>query len=70
MIVTDLDKMEAIVSRRRNLMWDGWDVVETRPSPTAFFYSDGRRIGGKWFRTKRYPLTEKGWKVPNELFKT
>ena len=67
MIVTDLDQMERIVAKNKNLVWDGWDVLKTRWHPRGDFYKDGRRIKGNWYRTKRFALTREGWKLPDEF---
>lgn len=65
MIVDDLDAMERIVNRTHNLVWDGYDVLQIRKMANAFSYKDGRRINGKWYRTRRFVLNRAGWKVPN-----
>lgn len=61
--------METLVSRNRNLVWDGWDVIKTTKSPTGFFYKDGMRIKGQWYRTERLNLTRQGWVIPDEFIK-
>ena len=70
MLVNDLDKMEKLVRRHKNLVWDdkspnGYDVLFLIHHPRAVEYKDARRVKGKWFRTIRVPLTRNGWELPN-----
>lgn len=65
MLVNTLDKMEKIVRRQKNLIWDGYDVLLLVRHPNPVVYKDARFINGKWFRTNRIPLTRQGWELPN-----
>ena len=65
MLVRDLDKMEKIVRRHKNLIWDGYDVIMLVRHPNPVIYKDARFVGGKWFRTVLVPLTRDGWELPN-----
>ena len=67
--ITDPDYMDIVVKRSRNLVWDGWDVLKTKRHPLAYFYKDGRFIAGRWYRTRRFRLTEKGWNIPDGFVK-
>jgi hypothetical protein len=67
MLVTDLEHMESIVDQRKDLEWDGWDVVKYIKSEKAIFSSDGVYRNGSWFIRKLFPITEKGWTIPNSM---
>lgn len=65
MLVTDLQQMEQIVLSQSDLEWEGWDVVKYVANPNALFTKDGAFRQGKWMKKKVFPLTEKGWHLPN-----
>ena len=67
MLITSLDKMEAIVEENKFLKWDGWTVVNYIKSPTAWTKKNGALLNGKWYLTNRFEPTEKGWDIPNRL---
>ena len=67
MLIKSLAKMESIVSKSKNLSWDGWDVVKSDPNPGAWRYPDGKFIKGKWYVQKRFELTANGWELPDKL---
>ena len=69
MMVKSLEAMERIVANSNDLIWDGYDVLKIKKSPAAIFYSDGKRIHGEWYRTKRFILGRHGWKIPDYLIK-
>jgi hypothetical protein len=58
--------MEELVALRKDLSWDGWDVVRTF-GKASFFDKDAIYINGTWVKKKVYPITEKGWEVPNSI---
>lgn len=67
MLIKSLKQMEQIVDNNRSLAWDGWDVIKNEPNPTAWRYTNGRFIKGKWYVQKRFAVTSKGWELPNNL---
>jgi hypothetical protein len=67
MLVTSLEKMEKIVKRNRELMWDGWNVIHFYPSDKARTSKFGMRIKDRWCISRRFELTEKGWEIPSKL---
>lgn len=69
MLVNNLEKMESIVNSSSDLEWDGWDVVKYTPSHSAMFSADGVYHNGSWHKKKTFPITEKGWEVPNSIGK-
>lgn len=67
MIVSDLVKMQKIVDSRSDLNWIGWDVVKYKQVNHAQFRKDGVFKDGVWKSASVFPLTEKGWNVPNSI---
>ena len=65
MIVTSLEQMEDIVSSRKDLCWNGWDVVKYTESSNALYSIDSEFRNGKWMKKKVFPITESGWNIPN-----
>jgi hypothetical protein len=67
MLVTNLEQMENIVNSRKDLEWDGWNVIKYKNSPSAQFNKSGAFRKGEWYAKSIFPLTEKGWSIPNSL---
>lgn len=67
MIINNLETMEDIVSKNKNLYWDGWTVVNKYKSDKAKTSKFGSYIDGKWFITKRYEPNRQGWDIPESL---
>lgn len=67
MLIKSLDKMESIVKKNRELSWDGWDVLDRKPSYTAWRSKDGVFHKGRWFLQRKYELTEEGWHIPKKF---
>lgn len=66
MIVTNLDKMEKIVSKYDNLSWIGWDVVDRKRSESGRTSTSGVRVDGVWYLQRIYPVGKNGWDIPNK----
>lgn len=68
MLVKDLAVMEEIVSKHKELSWDGWDVVELVGSPTAMLKKNGAylRDKGTWFIKNVFSPSSEGWSFPNK----
>lgn len=66
MYITSLEKMESIVSKERNLFWDGWTVVERIPNAKGMTSKFGIFFKNKWHIEKRFEPTNKGWKLPGK----
>lgn len=66
MIVNKLETMERIVSKNKNLKWDGWDIFDLKKSDLAKTSTSGVRINNEWFLRKVYKLTRNGWDIPNK----
>ena len=67
MFVTSLTEMEQIVSYRPDLEWEGWDVVQYKKNNSAQFDKNGAFKNGQWYKKNVYPITEKGWSIPNYM---
>lgn len=66
MIIKDLDKMEKVVSKNRNLSWIGWDVVDRKRSESGRTAINGVRVDGVWYLQRIYPVTKDGWNIPDK----
>jgi hypothetical protein len=67
MNIKSLKKMEEIVKKNRSLSWNGWDVVNLIPNPTAWSKQDGAFVRGRWYIKQIFPVTETGWEIPNRF---
>lgn len=67
MQITQLEKMESVVSNNKSLSWDGWTVLESYPSDRARTSKYGAFINNKWHMVKRFPLSENGWEIPDKF---
>jgi hypothetical protein len=67
MLIKSLEEMEDIVCNRDDLEWDGWNVVRYTVATNAIYSKDGCFRNGLWMKKKVYPLTERGWNLPNGL---
>lgn len=66
MLITSYDYAHSIVEKNNSLSWDGWDIVELKQSPAAQYKPNGKMINGVWHYANTFPVTEKGWEVPNK----
>ena len=66
MLINSLKDIEKIVDSNSSLSWDGWTVIETKSSPTAWMSPDGAYQDGKWLLCKRYEWNE-GWNIPKKF---
>ena len=66
MLVKNLEKMEKIVSKNKNLYWVGWDVVDRKKSDAGRTAVNGIRVNGVWYLQRIYPVTRNGWDIPNK----
>ena len=67
MLINSLETMETVVENNEALSWDGWTVIETKSSPTAWMAKDGAYVNGKWVLHKRYDWSENGWNLPSKF---
>ena len=66
MIVKELEVMEKIVSKNRDLMWSGWDVLELKKTNLGRTDANGIRIKNNWFIKKTFSPDRNGWDIPNK----
>jgi len=66
MIIKNLDTMEKIVLKNKNLKWVGWDVLELKKTNLGRTDVDGIRIKDQWYIKKDIKLTENGWEISNK----
>jgi hypothetical protein len=66
-LIKSLEQMEKVVAGDRTLSWDGWDVVQSFPSPGGWSKQNGAFIKGKWYTQRRFTLSSKGWDIPHKL---
>lgn len=66
MVVKSLEVMEKIVSKNRDLMWSGWDVLELKKTNLGRTDVNGIRIKNNWFIKKTFSPDRNGWDIPNK----
>ena len=66
MNIKDLNVMEKIVSKNKNLNWVGWDIADRRRTEAGRTAINGVRVDGLWYVQTIYPLTSNGWDLPNK----
>lgn len=69
MKISDMDQMEEIISSRKNLSWDGWDVVYLAQDDYGEYLPDGffDRETKKWYRKSVYKYEADGWNIPDSV---
>jgi hypothetical protein len=67
MIVQTLEQMEQIVSKNKNLFWDGWTVVNKYKSEKAKTSKYGIYLNNNWYMSKRFEPNRNGWDIPERL---
>ena len=67
MIVQSLDQMEKIVSKNKELFWDGWTVVSIYKSDKAKTSKNGLYIKNNWYMSKRFEPKRDGWDIPERF---
>jgi hypothetical protein len=58
------DTAHTVVDNNNNLYWDGWTIVDWKPSRDAFYKKNGVFRDGRWGIARRYNPGSNGWKVP------
>ena len=67
MIINTLEQMESIVSKNKNLYWDGWTVVNRYKSDKARTSKYGIYFRNNWYMSKRFEPNRDGWNIPEGL---
>jgi hypothetical protein len=65
-MIKELETMEKIVTENNELSWDGWKVVELKPSKTAMFKVNGAFVNGQWYIRNMYEYGTNGWEIPKK----
>jgi hypothetical protein len=66
MIIRSLNTMEKIVNKNKNLIWNGWDVIDLKESEIARTSPVGIRVKDKWYLHRTYKPGRNGWDIPNK----
>jgi len=66
MKINNLEKMERIVAKNKNLSWVGWDVADRKRSESGRTSTSGVRINGEWFLQRIYTVSRDGWNIPDK----
>jgi hypothetical protein len=66
MIINKLETMEAIVKKNKNLIWDGWNVIDLKKSEVAKTSPNGIRVNNEWYLHRVYSPSRNGWDIPNK----
>jgi hypothetical protein len=66
MIVNKLETMERIVQKNKNLIWDGWNIIDLKKSEIGRTSPNGIRFKNEWYLHRVYEVTKKGWDIPNK----
>jgi hypothetical protein len=64
--VSSYEKAHKIVDSNRSLFWDGWTIVEFKPSRDSVTSKNAIFKNGRWGYSKRFEPGENGWKVPGK----
>lgn len=64
--IDSLEQMETIVSKNKNLSWDGWNVVEMSRSDKAITSKYGALKNGAWYLKKIFVVSRSGWEIPDK----
>jgi hypothetical protein len=66
MIINKLETMERIVQKNKNLIWDGWNIIDLKKSEIGRTSPNGIRVKNEWYLHRVYEITSKGWDIPNK----
>jgi hypothetical protein len=65
MLIKTIEEADQIVNHSKDLKWVGWDIVSWKKDSNGFSNKNGRFINNQWGIQSVYPITEKGWHLPN-----
>lgn len=69
MYIKSLKQMEEIVSKNKELVWEGWTVIHSYQSDKARTSKFGRRVDGVWHLQRRFEPKKNGWDIPRRFIK-
>ena len=67
MKISSLEKAEQIVSKNKNMHWDGWDIVHLIEDPNGYIDSTGIFKNDKWHTSNIFKLEDNGWNIPERF---
>jgi hypothetical protein len=70
MLIRSLEKMEEIVNKNKSLIWDGWTVVNLKPSEGKTNATNLIKLKNKWYVQQRFEVSEEGWNIPDKLLES
>jgi hypothetical protein len=67
MVVLDYDSADEFVDNKRNLFWDGWDIVHWKPNPNSYTNKKALFRNGRWGFANRFSVRDDGtWRIPTK----
>ena len=69
MRISDLHKMESIVSGNPSLMWDGWDVVFLEEDRDASLKKNAAFVDSKWHKKIVFENNGGEWNIPDSILR-
>lgn len=69
MKISDLNKMESIVSNNSSLTWDGWNVVYLEKDQDASLKKDAAFINSTWHKKVVFENTGGVWDIPDFILR-
>jgi hypothetical protein len=69
MKISDLHKMESIVSSNPSLTWEGWNVVFLEKDNDASLKKNAAFIGSTWHKKVVFENTGGVWDIPDSILR-
>jgi DNA modification methylase len=69
MKISDLQKMESIVSNNPSLIWDGWNVVFLEKDQDASLKKNAAFIDSTWHKKVVFENTGGVWDIPDSILR-
>jgi hypothetical protein len=69
MKVSDLDKMESIVSSNPYLTWDGWNVVFLEKDEQSSLKKNAAFVDSTWHKKVVFENTGGVWDIPDSILR-
>ena len=69
MKISDLHKMESIVSNNSSLTWDGWNVVYLEKDQDASLKNNAAFINSTWHKKVVFENTGGVWDIPDSILR-
>lgn len=69
MKITDLSKMESLVSNNSSLTWDGWNVVFLEEDKDAGLKKNAAFVDSKWHKKIVFENVGGEWNIPDSILR-